>query len=78
MHAPNKKDAMTSRCLDREEVRYATWQVHSGTGLLVGSQRTHIKPLFLSSGRPVCAVGLAIVHWIGCINEIKTYFNKML
>ena len=27
--APNEKDAMTSRCLDRKEVRCATWQMHS-------------------------------------------------
>ena len=25
----NEKDAMTSRCLDRKEVRHATWRVHS-------------------------------------------------
>ena len=25
----NEKDAMTSRCLDRKEVRRATWRVHS-------------------------------------------------
>ena len=24
----NKKDAMTSRCLDRKEVRHAIWRVH--------------------------------------------------
>ena len=29
MHAPNEKDAMTSRCLDRKEVRHAIWRVHS-------------------------------------------------
>ena len=28
----NKKDAMTSLCLDRKEVRHAIWRVHS-TGL---------------------------------------------
>ena len=25
----NEKDAMTSRCLDRKEVRHAIWRVHS-------------------------------------------------
>ena len=25
----NEKDAMMSRCLDRKEVRHATWRVHS-------------------------------------------------
>ena len=25
LHATNKKDAMTSRCLDRKEVRGDTW-----------------------------------------------------
>ena len=29
MHAPNEKDAMTSRCLDRKEVRHTIWRVHS-------------------------------------------------
>ena len=29
VHAPNEKDAMTSRCLDRKEVRHAIWRVHS-------------------------------------------------
>ena len=33
----NEKDAMTSRCLDRKEVWCATWRVHSGACLLVGS-----------------------------------------
>ena len=28
-HAPNEKDAMTSRCLDRKEVLHAIWRVHS-------------------------------------------------
>ena len=25
----NEKDAMTSRCLDKKEVRHAIWRVHS-------------------------------------------------
>ena len=29
VHAPNEKDAMTSLCLDRKEVRHAIWRVHS-------------------------------------------------
>ena len=29
VHAPNEKDAMTSSCLDRKEVRGAIWGVHS-------------------------------------------------
>ena len=33
----NKKDALTSACLDRKEVRGAVWGVHSTrTGQLVG------------------------------------------
>ena len=28
-HAPNEKDAMTSRCLDRKEVLHATRRVQS-------------------------------------------------
>ena len=35
----NEKDAMTSRCLDRKEVRHATWRVHStGPAQLVETQ----------------------------------------
>ena len=43
MHAQNEKDAMTSRCLDRKEVRCATWQVHNGTDQLVRALCTHIR-----------------------------------
>ena len=35
----NKKDAMTSACLDRKEVRGTIWGVHStGTGRPVATQ----------------------------------------
>ena len=46
----NEKDAMTSRCLDRKEVRHATLRAHTGTGTLVGALCTHIRRLFLSFG----------------------------
>ena len=49
-HAPNEKDAMTSRCLDRKEVRHATWRVHS-TGPAGGDTGR----LFLTFGGPVRA-----------------------
>ena len=50
-HTPNEKDAMTSRCLDRKEVRRATWRVHStGTDRPVETGR-----LFLTFGGLVCA-----------------------
>ena len=39
----NEKDAMTSCCLDRKEVRHATWRVHNGTGQLVRALCTHIR-----------------------------------
>ena len=51
----NEKDATTSRCLDRKEVRCTTWQVHNGTGQLVRALCTHIRRLFLSFGGLVCA-----------------------
>ena len=31
VHVPNEKDAMTSGCLDRKEVRGTIWGVHSTT-----------------------------------------------
>ena len=40
----NEKDAMTSSCLDRKEVRGAIWGVYStGTGQLVRALCTHIR-----------------------------------
>ena len=44
----NEKDAMTSGCLDRKEVRGAIWGVHSTTDRPAGR-------LFLMFGGPVCA-----------------------
>ena len=58
----NEKDAMTSRCLDRKEVRCATWQVHS---------TRPAQPVQTQDGFFCCLAdrsaptGLAIVHWIG-------------
>ena len=50
VHAPNEKDAMTSLCLDRKEVRHAIWRVHS-TGPACGDTGR----LFLMFGGPVRA-----------------------
>ena len=68
-----KKDAMTSGCLDRKEVRGAIWGVHStGTGQPVETQDVFFWHL---AGQSV-PTGLAIVYWIGCINAIKyTFLN---
>ena len=68
----NEKDAMTSACLDRKEVRGAIWGVHStGTGHLVGALCTHIRRLFLSFGRPVYADRIS-----NCpLDRVLTYKN---
>ena len=67
----NKKDAMTSRCLDRKEVRHATWRTHTGTGPLVGALSAHIRRLFLSFGGPVCADRIS-----NCpLDRVLTYKN---
>ena len=72
VHAPNEKDAMKSGCLDRKEVRGAIWAVHStGTGQPVETQDVFFWCL---AGRSA-PTGLAIVHWIGCINAIKISFK---
>ena len=58
----NEKDAMTSGCLDRKEVRGAIWGVHSTeTGQPVETQDIFFWCL---AGRSATN-GLAIVHWIG-------------
>ena len=68
VHTPNEKDAMTSLCLDRKEVRCATLRVYStGTGRPVETQDVFFWCL---AGRSM-PTGLAIVHWIECINAIK-------
>ena len=62
---------MTSGCLDRKEIRGAIWGVHStGTGQPVETQDVFFWHL---AGRSA-PTGLAIVHWIGCINAIKYIF----
>ena len=67
----NEKDAMTSRCLDRKEVRHATLRAHTGTGTLVGALCTHIRRLFLSFGGPVCADRIS-----NCpLDRVLTYKN---
>ena len=59
---------MTSLCLDGKEVRHATWRVHStGPACPVETQDVFFRRL---AGRSA-PTGLAIVHWIGCINAIK-------
>ena len=58
----NKKDAMTSRCLDTKEVQCATWRVQSSRPAWpVETQDGFFCHL---AGRPA-PTGLAIVHWIG-------------
>ena len=52
VHAPNEKDAMTSGCLDRKEVRGAIWGVHSTTDRPASGNTGR---LFLAFGGPVCA-----------------------
>ena len=67
----SEKDAMTSRCLDRKEVRHATLRAHTGTGTLVGALCTHIRRLFLSFGGPVCADRIS-----NCpLDRVLTYKN---
>ena len=64
-----------SGCLDRKEVRGAIWGVHStGTGQPVETQDVFFWYL---AGRSA-ATGLAIVHWIECINAIKRNFHWVL
>ena len=60
---------MMLRCLDRKEVRHATWRVHC---IRDHPASGNTGCLFLA-GRST-PTGLAIVHWIGCINAIKIIF----
>ena len=48
----NEKDAMTSGCLDRKEIRGAIWGVHSTTDRPAGGKTGRLFPTF---GGPVCA-----------------------
>ena len=51
-----------------EEVRCATWRMHSPDR----SCRYSIQDVFFwRLAGPVAPTGKAIVHWIGCINAIK-------
>ena len=52
VHMPNEKDAMTSGCLDRKEVRGAIRGVHSTTDRPASGNTGR---LFLAFGGPVCA-----------------------
>ena len=70
----NEKDAMTSGCLDRKEVRGAIWGVHSTTDRPAGGAggNTGRKKFNLhrTSFSDVWRAGLRrpvkhIVHWIG-------------
>ena len=67
--APNKNDAMTSRSLDRKEVR--TCHMASALVLGTGTASGNTGRLLLKFGGRSSPTGLAIVHWIGCINAIK-------
>ena len=58
----NKKDAMTSGCLDKKEVCGAIWGMRStGTGQPVATQ----DGFFCHVAGRSAPTGLAIVHWIG-------------
>ena len=57
VHAPNEKDAMTSACLDRKEVRHATWRVQCEDRPAGGNTGR----LFLMFGGPVCADRFSIL-----------------
>ena len=57
VHAPNEKDAMALACLDRKEVRHATWRVQCEDRPAGGNTGR----LFLTFGRPVCADRFSIL-----------------
>ena len=59
VHAPNEKDAMTSGCLDRKEVRGAIWGVHSTTDQPAGG---NTGVFFWRLSGQSAPTGLAIVH----------------
>ena len=64
----NEKDAMTSGCLDRKEVRGAIWGVHSTTDRPAGGNTGR---LFLAFGGPVCADRIS-----NCpLDRVLTYKN---
>ena len=64
----NEKDAMTSGCLDRKEVRGAIWGVHSTTDRPAGGDTGR---LFLAFGGPVCADRIS-----NCpLDRVLTYKN---
>ena len=64
----NEKDAMTSGCLDRKEVRDAIWGVHSTTDRPASGNTGR---LFLAFGGPVCADRIS-----NCpLDRVLTYKN---
>ena len=64
----NEKDAMTSGCLDRKEVRGTIWGVHSTTDRPAGGNTGR---LFLAFGGPVCADRIS-----NCpLDRVLTYKN---
>ena len=71
VHAPSEKDAMMSRCLDKMEVRCGTWRVHSTRPARPVETQ---DGFFCRLAGQSALIGLAIIHWIGCINAIK-YVN---
>ena len=64
----NEKDAMTSGCLDRKEIRGAIWGVHSTTDRPANGNTGR---LFLAFGGPVCADRIS-----NCpLDRVLTYKN---
>ena len=53
MSLDNEKDALTSHCLDRKEVRHAIWRVHYYLKDWPAGENTGC--LFLTFSGPVCA-----------------------
>ena len=71
VHAPNEKDAMTSGCLAGRK-----YEAPSGecTVLRTGQPVETQDVFFWRLAGRSAPTGLAIVHWIGCINAIKHIF----
>ena len=67
LHAPNEKDAMTSRCLDRKR----KYDAPPGECTLLAGPAGILYVFFWRLAGSVAPTGKAIVHWIGCINAIK-------
>ena len=59
---------MMSDCLDRKEVLYAIWRVHSTRPARPVDTQDGFFYRLAGQSAPT---GLAIVHWIGGINAVK-------